>query len=51
MDEGVGDVAFVKHTTVMENKPGMESGYQYLCKDGTRKGRYSIFTPGTVTRV
>jgi len=37
MDEGVGDVAFVKHTTVMENKPGMESGYQYLCKDGTRK--------------
>ena len=51
MDEDIGDVAFVKHTTVRENKPGMESKYQYLCKDGTRKGVYSIFTPGTVSRV
>ena len=40
MDEGVGQVAFVKHTTVKENKPGMESNYQYLCKDGTRKGMH-----------
>ena len=40
MDEGVGEVAFVKHTTVKENKPGMETNYQYLCKDGTRKGMH-----------
>lgn len=46
MDDDVGDVAFVKHTTVKENKPNMTSEYQYLCKDGTRKGVYSIFTLG-----
>jgi len=52
MDDGVGDVAFVKHTTVRDNKPaGMISNYQYLCKDGKRMGRCSIFTLGTVTRV
>ena len=40
MDDDVGQVAFVKHTTVKENKPGNESNYQYLCKDGTRKGMH-----------
>jgi len=51
MDDDVGEVAFVKHTTVTENKSGMESNYQYLCKDGTRKSRYSIFTLETFIRV
>lgn len=37
LKDGVGDVAFVKHTTV----PSAEaSSYVYLCKDGTTKGRY-----------
>jgi len=46
MDDDVGDVAFVKHTTVVENKPNNASEYRYLCKDGTQKGVYSIFTLG-----
>ena len=37
LKDGVGDVAFVKHTTV----PSAEaSSYVYLCKDGTTNGRY-----------
>ena len=37
LKDGVGDVAFVKHTTV----PSAEaSSYVYLCKDGTTDGRY-----------
>ena len=51
MDDDVGVVAFVKHTTVRDNTKGMISDYEYLCKDGKRMGRYSIFTLGTVTRV
>ena len=45
--EGGGDVAFVKHTTVMENCDGkrneiwsrnqLTKDYQLLCRDGTRK--------------
>jgi len=45
--EGGGDVAFVKHTTVMENCDGkrkewwarnqLTSDFQLLCRDGTRK--------------
>eukprot|EP00091_Calanus_sinicus_P011159 TRINITY_DN25367_c0_g1_i1.p1 TRINITY_DN25367_c0_g1~~TRINITY_DN25367_c0_g1_i1.p1 ORF type:complete len:169 (-),score=47.86 TRINITY_DN25367_c0_g1_i1:156-662(-) len=45
--EGGGDVAFVKHTTVMENCDGkrkewwarnqLTSDYQLLCRDGTRR--------------
>ena len=45
--EGGGDVAFVKHTTVMENCDGkrkeiwarnqLTADYQLLCRDGTRK--------------
>ena len=33
--DGVGDVAFVKHTTV-----GSNSGYVYLCPNGSRNGTY-----------
>lgn len=45
MAHGKGDVAFVKHATTKEvvtkdpGKYGAVSDYQYLCKDGTRKGR------------
>ena len=45
MAEGKGDVSFAKHTTVEEvltkypGKYGVTSDYEYLCKDGTRKGR------------
>ncbi|KAJ7387753.1 negative regulation of tumor necrosis factor (ligand) super member 11 production [Desmophyllum pertusum] len=36
--DGVGEVAFVKHTTVMENVNGSDaSKYRYLCTDGTMK--------------
>ena len=45
--EGGGDVAFVKHTTVMENCDGkrneiwsrnqLTKDYQLLCRAGTRK--------------
>ena len=53
MDEDVGQVAFVKHTTVKENKPGMESNYEYLCKNGKRAGMHYIifFRRRTVDRV
>ena len=42
MADGKGDVAFAKHTTTEEvvklgNRGGV-SDYQYLCKDGSRKG-------------
>ncbi|KAJ8374366.1 hypothetical protein SKAU_G00049460 [Synaphobranchus kaupii] len=46
MAKGVGDVAFVKHTTVMENTDGnnqevwaaglLSAHYELLCRDGTR---------------
>ena len=38
--DGVGDVAFVKHTTV-----GSNSGYVYLCPDGSRNGVYKTSNP------
>ena len=37
LKDGVGEVAFVKHTTV----PSADADkYMYLCKDGSTKGRY-----------
>ena len=49
--DGVGEVAFVKHTTVMENVNGSDaSKYRYLCTDGTMKGTYYIFKTGADTR-
>ncbi|KAJ7387757.1 antigen p97 [Desmophyllum pertusum] len=39
--DGVGEVAFVKHTTVMENVNASDaSNYRYLCNDGSRAGTY-----------
>ena len=50
MYEGVGDVAFIKHTTTGENVQaggyGNLSDYVYLCKDGTRKG--NLVLNGTI---
>ena len=42
--DGVGDVAFVKHTTV-----GSNSGYVYLCPDGSRNGMYKMSNPPPFT--
>ena len=43
MGDGVGDVAFVKHTTTQEvvdsGGYGKVEDYEYLCKDGTREGK------------
>ena len=41
MMDDAGDVAFVKHTTVGDSRVDA-SQYEYLCKDGTRKGVYKI---------
>lgn len=42
MADGTGDVGFVKHTTTNEvlalGEGGSKDDYEYLCKDGTRKG-------------
>ena len=42
MAEGKGDVAFVKHTTTAEvvgaGGYGNVGDYEYLCRDGSRKG-------------
>jgi len=51
MGDGKGDVAFVKHTTTQEvvhtGGYGEIEDYEYLCKDGTRKGKTHIRqTPG-----
>ncbi|NXJ12854.1 TRFE protein, partial [Odontophorus gujanensis] len=37
LEDGKGDVAFVKHTTVQENAPDRKDEYELLCLDGTRK--------------
>ena len=43
--DGVGEVAFVKHTTVMENVNASDaSNYRYLCNDGSRAGTYFFKT-------
>ncbi|XP_068748594.1 melanotransferrin-like [Montipora capricornis] len=39
MNTGLGDVAFIKHTTLSENNANA-SQYEYLCKDGSRKGSW-----------
>ncbi|XP_068677681.1 serotransferrin-like isoform X2 [Montipora foliosa] len=39
MDNGLGDVAFIKHTTLSENNADA-SKYEYLCKDGSRKASW-----------
>ena len=43
MGDGVGDVAFVKHTTTQEvvdaGGYGQVEDYEYLCRDGTRKSK------------
>ncbi|XP_069721327.1 serotransferrin [Phaenicophaeus curvirostris] len=36
LKDGKGDVAFVKHTTVLENAPDEKDDYELLCLDGTR---------------
>ena len=38
--DGAGEVAFVKHTTVMSDAPASASDYLYLCYDGTTAGMY-----------
>ncbi|XP_014452406.2 ovotransferrin-like isoform X1 [Alligator mississippiensis] len=35
--DGAGEVAFVRHTTVLENDPNGRNKYELLCLDGTRK--------------
>jgi len=46
MGDGKGDVAFVKHTTTQEvvdtGGYGALEDYEYICKDGTRKGKTYI---------
>ena len=46
MAEGKGDVAFAVHTTVLDvvanGQHGRVTDYQYLCKDGKRRGRYCV---------
>ncbi|XP_007057023.3 ovotransferrin [Chelonia mydas] len=37
LKDGGGDVAFVKHTTVLENDPSGKDEYELLCEDGSRK--------------
>ncbi|NXG63193.1 TRFE protein, partial [Hemiprocne comata] len=37
LKDGKGDVAFVKHTTVLENAPEEKDEYELLCLDGTRQ--------------
>nr|ADZ05535.1 transferrin precursor [Mauremys mutica] len=37
LKDGAGDVAFVKHTTVLENDPSGKDEYELLCEDGSRK--------------
>ncbi|XP_067394800.1 serotransferrin [Emydura macquarii macquarii] len=37
LKDGLGDVAFVKHTTVLENDPNGNDKYELLCTDGSRK--------------
>ena len=37
LKDGMGDVAFIKHTTV---PPADANQFMYLCKDGNTKGRY-----------
>jgi len=55
MGDGKGDVAFVKHTTTQEvvdtGGYGVVEDYEYLCKDGTRKGKtYIRQTYGLLSR-
>ena len=46
MGDGVGDVAFVKHTTTQEvvdaGGYGVLTDYEYLCTDGSRKSKMFI---------
>jgi len=46
MAEGKGDVAFAVHRTVSDvvanGQLGGVTDYQYLCKDGKRRGRYCV---------
>ncbi|TFK03918.1 apelin receptor A-like [Platysternon megacephalum] len=37
LKDGAGDVAFVKHTTVLENDPSGKDNFELLCEDGSRK--------------
>ncbi|XP_050821199.1 serotransferrin [Gopherus flavomarginatus] len=37
LKDGVGDVAFVKQITVLENDPSGKDKYELLCEDGSRK--------------